>query len=167
MRIPPGKNTWVGCHALLQEIFLTQGSNPGLTYYRQILYQLSHQESPSTLDWVTYPFSIGSSQPRNQTGVYCSAGGFFSNWGMREAQICKAQTAFADLKVPLAAKCGEDLHFRCCKMNRSVYYLPGNEGASRISLCSSAIKPMPFLAATRVGHDWATELNWSFSSYLC
>ena len=26
----PGKNTWVGCHALLQGIFLTQGSNPGL-----------------------------------------------------------------------------------------------------------------------------------------
>ena len=67
---------------------------------------------------------------------------------MREAQICKAQTAFAALKVPLAAKCGEDLHFRCCKMNHSVSQLPGNEGASRISLCSSAIKPMPFWAAT-------------------
>ena len=27
---PPGKNTDVGCHALLQGIFLTQGSNPHL-----------------------------------------------------------------------------------------------------------------------------------------
>ena len=27
---PPGKNTDVGCHALLQRIFLTQGSNPHL-----------------------------------------------------------------------------------------------------------------------------------------
>ena len=26
----PGNNTGVGCHALLQEVFLTQGSNPGL-----------------------------------------------------------------------------------------------------------------------------------------
>jgi len=26
----PGKNTGVGCHFLLQGIFLTQGSNPGL-----------------------------------------------------------------------------------------------------------------------------------------
>ena len=26
----PGKNTGVGCHALLQGIFPTQGSNPGL-----------------------------------------------------------------------------------------------------------------------------------------
>ena len=29
-RDSPGKNTGVGCHALLQGIFPTQGSNPGL-----------------------------------------------------------------------------------------------------------------------------------------
>jgi len=38
----PGKNTGVGCHNLLQGIFLTQGLNPGLTL-RWILYRLSHQ----------------------------------------------------------------------------------------------------------------------------
>ena len=37
-----GKNTGVGCHALLQGIFPTQGSNPGLLHCRQILYHLSH-----------------------------------------------------------------------------------------------------------------------------
>ena len=42
----PGKNTRVGCHALLQGIFPTQGSNPGLPHCRQILYCLSHQGSP-------------------------------------------------------------------------------------------------------------------------
>jgi len=42
----PGKNTGVGCHSLLQLIFLTQGSNPGLLHCRQILYCLSHQGSP-------------------------------------------------------------------------------------------------------------------------
>ena len=41
----PGKNTGVGCHALLQGIFPTQGSNPGLPHCRQILYHLSHQGS--------------------------------------------------------------------------------------------------------------------------
>ena len=41
----PGKNTGVGCHALLQEIFPTQGSNLGLSHCRQILYHLSHQGS--------------------------------------------------------------------------------------------------------------------------
>ena len=34
----PGKNTGVGCHFLLQGIFPTQGSNPGLLHCRQILY---------------------------------------------------------------------------------------------------------------------------------
>ena len=42
----PGKKTRVGCHFLLQGIFPTQGSKPGLTHCRQILYQLSHQGSP-------------------------------------------------------------------------------------------------------------------------
>ena len=33
----PGKNTGVGCHFLRQEIFPTQGSNPGLPHCRQTL----------------------------------------------------------------------------------------------------------------------------------
>ena len=43
----PGKNTGVGCHALLQGIFLTQGSNPGLPHCRCVLYHLSHQGNPN------------------------------------------------------------------------------------------------------------------------
>ena len=42
----PGKSTGVGCHFLLQGIFPTQGSNPGLPHCRQTLYPLSHQGSP-------------------------------------------------------------------------------------------------------------------------
>ena len=38
-----GQNTGVGSHSLLQDIFPTQGSNPGLLHCRWILYQLSHQ----------------------------------------------------------------------------------------------------------------------------
>ena len=47
----PGKNTGVGSHSLLQGIFLTQGSNLGLLHYRQILYHLSHQGSPTLDRW--------------------------------------------------------------------------------------------------------------------
>ena len=36
----------MGCHCLLQGIFLTQGSNPGLPHCEQTLYHLSHQGSP-------------------------------------------------------------------------------------------------------------------------
>ena len=41
----PGKSTGVGCHSLLQGIFLTQGWNLDLLLCGQILYHLSHQGS--------------------------------------------------------------------------------------------------------------------------
>ena len=68
----------VGCHVLLQRIFPTQESNPGLPHYRWIFYHLSHQGNPRILEWVAYPFSRGSSQSRNQTRVSCIAGKFFT-----------------------------------------------------------------------------------------
>ena len=45
----PGKNAGVGCHSLLQGIFLAQGWNPGLLHCGQILYLLSHQGSPAAM----------------------------------------------------------------------------------------------------------------------
>ena len=69
----------VGSLFLLQGIFPTQGSNPGVLHCRRILYQLSHKGSLRILEWVAYPFSRGSSQPRNRTGVSYIAGGFFTN----------------------------------------------------------------------------------------
>ena len=131
----PGKNTGVCCHFLLWGIFLTQGSNLGLSHCRQIAYHLSHQGSSMVtidslllswlsrdffsnfprywwkwkslscvwlfvtpmdytvygilqariLEWVTFPFSRGSTPPRNRTGVSCIAGGFFTDWAVREA----------------------------------------------------------------------------------
>ena len=61
----PGKNTGVGCHALLWRIFPSEGLNPGLLHCRGIFYPLSHQGSPRILEWVAYPFSSRSLQPRN------------------------------------------------------------------------------------------------------
>ena len=46
----PGQNTGVGSLSLLQGIFPTQGSNPGLLHCRWILYQLSHKGSPDPLE---------------------------------------------------------------------------------------------------------------------
>ena len=37
------------------------------------------------LEWVAISFSRGSSQPRDQTQVFCTAGRFFTNWATREA----------------------------------------------------------------------------------
>ena len=61
----PGQNTGMGILSLLQGIFPTQGSNPGLPHCRWIFYQLSHKGSPRILEWVAYPFSSRSFQPQN------------------------------------------------------------------------------------------------------
>ena len=86
-RNSPGQNTGVGSHFFLHGIFPAQGSDPGLPHCRWILYQLSHQGSPRTLEWVAYPFSSGSSQLRNWTEVSCIAGRFFISWAVRCWQI--------------------------------------------------------------------------------
>ena len=79
-----GQNTGVGSLSLLQGIFLTQGSNPGLPHCRQILYWLIHKGSPRILGCIAYSFSSKSSWSRNRTEVSCIAGGFFTNWAIRE-----------------------------------------------------------------------------------
>ena len=77
------QNTGVDSLSLLQEIFPTQGLNPGFLHCRHILYQLSHKGSPRILEWVAYPFSSGSFWPRNWTRVSCIAGGLFTSWTTR------------------------------------------------------------------------------------
>ena len=57
----PGKNTGVGCHALLQGIFLTQRSKPVLSHCR----------------WIPWP--------KDQSQVSLIIGGFFTDWVTREA----------------------------------------------------------------------------------
>ena len=64
-------NTGVDSRSLLQGIFPTQGSNPGLQHCRRILYQLSHQGSPTMLGWVAIPFFPHSSVGKDST---CNGG---------------------------------------------------------------------------------------------
>ena len=52
----PGNSTGVDCHFLLQRIFRTQGSNPGLPHCRQTIYHLSHQGTPK---WWTQTYKKG------------------------------------------------------------------------------------------------------------
>ena len=71
-----------------------------LFYIRAGLYQLSHKGNPIILEWAAYPFSIGSSQPRNQTGVSCIVGGFFITWAIREAHFILRHIYFLLGQVP-------------------------------------------------------------------
>ena len=81
----PGQNTRVGSLSLLQGIFSTHGSNPGLSHCRQIDYQLSHKGSPGILEGVACSFSRGSSWLKNGTGVSCIAGRLHHSSAIREA----------------------------------------------------------------------------------
>ena len=74
----PGQNVRVGSLSFFQGIFPTQGLNPGLPHCRWVLYQLSHQGSLKISEWVAYPFSSRSSQPRNQIRASCITGRFFT-----------------------------------------------------------------------------------------
>ena len=56
----PGQNTGVGSCCLLQGVFPTQGLNPSLPHCRQILYQLSHQETLSSLKLVFIELTMPS-----------------------------------------------------------------------------------------------------------
>ena len=84
----PGQNTGVRSHSLLQGIFPTQGSNPGLLHCRQILYQLSHQGNPFT-------FTYGIE--------------FFGNF------LCSSKTiSFSDgSQLPVAGHCTPHLEGSC------------------------------------------------------
>ena len=53
--------------SLLQQIFPTQGSNPGLSYFGQILYQLSHRGSPRILEWAI-PSPVDHPNPGTKPG---------------------------------------------------------------------------------------------------
>ena len=57
-RDSPGKNTGMGCHALLQGIFPTQGLNQDLLHCRWFLYQLNYQGSPAVNIGVIYLFEL-------------------------------------------------------------------------------------------------------------
>ena len=55
-------------------------------------YQLSQKGSSVIQEWVAYPFSSGSSWPRNQTEVSSIAGRFFANWALRKGPTDGQQT---------------------------------------------------------------------------
>ena len=52
------------------------------------------------LEWVAFPFSRGSSQPRDRTQVSRIAGGFFTSWATREAHG-KLMIPFIAFYLPL------------------------------------------------------------------
>ena len=75
--------------ALVRGFFITEP--PGKSYLRPCCALLSHSVVSDSLrlEWVAFPFFGGSSQPRDQTQVSSTAGGFFTVQVIREANGLK------------------------------------------------------------------------------
>ena len=77
----------MGCHALLQGLFPTQGLNPGLPHCRWILYCLSHQGSP----WNTGVGSLSLLDRHFPTQE--------SNWGLLHCRWTLYQLSYQESPV--------------------------------------------------------------------
>ena len=75
----PGQNSGVGspCHS--PGDLLNPGIEPMSPTLQAVSLPAEPPGKPKILGWIAYPFSRGSSQPRNRTRVSCIAGGFFTN----------------------------------------------------------------------------------------
>ena len=92
-----GKDTRIGCHALLQGLFQTQGSIPGLPHCREILYCLSHQGSPFE-DRVLFNSCFPGSERSAGKGI-----GYLLqySWDSLVAQLVKKPPAMQDFCISL------------------------------------------------------------------
>ena len=101
------RNSGVGCHALLQGIFPTQGWNPGLQHCRWILYHLSHQRSPffvweDSRVWAhwNHPFDMHHNNLSCFSPSWipsgCTVSGSCSDWGLQccLSSLSVVETAF-------------------------------------------------------------------------
>ena len=71
----------VGKYLLRQPCLILRGTEIQIPS----IYVEIYQRSPRILQWIAYPFSSRSSQPRNWTRDSCIAGRFFTNWAIRKA----------------------------------------------------------------------------------
>ena len=63
-----------------------------------IVQSLEFSKSERILEWVAFPFSRGSFRPRNWTRVSCIAGGFFTNWAIRDSLPVEPQRKERNMK---------------------------------------------------------------------
>ena len=142
----------MGCHALLQGIFPTQGLNPCLLHQQEGSLPLAPPRKPTVscltlcdpmdcslpgfsvhgifqarvLEWGAISFSRGSSWPRDRTQVFCIAGKRFILWATREALfytvMCLCQSRSLN---PSLCSSSPGIH-------KSVLYLPASASVLQI-----------------------------------
>ena len=92
----------MGCHFLIQGIFPTQGSDPGLQHWRQTLYHLSHQDSP----WLTIYLFLAVPDLHCCLRAFCSGErGLLSSCGV-QASHCSGFSCVQALELAGFSSCG-------------------------------------------------------------
>ena len=94
----PNLNTGVSSLSLFQGIFPIQGLNSDLLHCRWILYHWATREGQEYRSGYPIPSPADLPNPGIELGVSCIAGGFFTNWAIREA----LRITRKDLKYPHA-----------------------------------------------------------------
>ena len=149
-----GESTGVGCHILLQGILTTQGTNPGLSHYRQTLYHLSHQlrRKCRGLHIATPP------QIHSATHYYYGLlmwWAWYSWWIIINTLLLY----WEGLEGSGAGGDGDDRGWDGWMASLTrwtwVWVKSGSWWWTR--------KPgvLLFMGSQRIGHNWTTELNWS------
>ena len=133
------------------------------------------------LKWVAISFSRGSSRPRDWTWVSCTAGRFFTNWAKLTFKLSKKifplfinfqlvvgwGTSFFPSSAPnrfIMVSLMDYMRRRIIwKKQVSILITIIISGALNGPLFFTQFlnnTQLQFLGSQRVGHDWATELNW-------
>ena len=125
------------------------------------------------LEWVTFPFSRESSQPRDQTQVSCIAGGFFTIWATSSVQFSRSVLSeapknhiFAEFKkLRIFPDCSYLLLLTC-------YQCPGAMVFTS-SVCFSSPEPLPvqkainsLIHSTHIDHFLTTQLHATANMFL-
>ena len=104
----PGKNTGMGCHSLIQEIFLTQGFNPGLPHCRQILCYLNHLGSPPALQGRFLTTGLPGKSP---SPIFFLTPSSPSNWSQEDYPVWTSTVGFSG--SPSRRGVREESEIRC------------------------------------------------------
>ena len=102
----PGKNTGVGCHALLQGIFPTRGWNLGLLHCTWTLFCLSHLGSPKAKrGWLVCGACLQRSTPINNIVGQLKFPIIKTNKQTNKLKKCPADPSRLQLQIKIVSNC--------------------------------------------------------------
>ena len=133
-------------------VMLGYGRREGLsqscpTLYNPMDYTVQRIFQARILEWAVFPFSRGSSQPRDRTQVSHIAGGFFTSWGTREARGNKPQ--------------GYGTHFFPGNEILLRPRYPGNVLSNPTEISSISYQHVIVIAIQSLSHVWLFATPWT------